>query len=147
MKKAILLSVILLLAGTIFSKWFKSYSETIKDYHCLTTQISSRVFDFNTVELIVSDNLNHLDFQITNGNNHIVIYENGFAKKGIKNEHGYCTFSVNYPGIKPIKFAFFKENNWQTFDYEFVITKKNNEFHGIMNVFQKNELYETSIGM
>jgi len=144
MKRIIIISVLLCFIGFIFFYGFKNYAKSVKDQHCLTTQISSRIFDFNSVELIAEGDLNIQDFQITHGKNKIVVFENGVPQKGIENKHGHCSFSVYHMGKKLDNFAFFKENNWQTYKYSFIIKNTNNTISCTMNVYYNNGLVETT---
>lgn len=96
---------------------FKQYAKTVKDKHCIATQISSRIFDFNTFDIQISDELNITDFVITNKNSGKIICQTGTVQKGIKNEHGYCLFAIFYQGIKIYEIGHFKYNNWNTNDY------------------------------
>jgi len=118
MKKKLLLVVfVLFVVGTIGFIWFKHYAKTVKDEHCLTTQISSNIFDFNEFELQVSEKLNKNDFIVLDKNSGKIIYKNGKSQKGIKNQHGYCIFEIQYKKQKIYEIGHMKYNNWHTNSY------------------------------
>jgi hypothetical protein len=91
-----------------------------RDKHCLTTQLSSRLFDLNDIKIKVSDSLNVMDFKIKNLNSGKLVFENGKFRKGIKNEYGFCLFNVYYKDSLLYEIGHFKFNNWHTNDYTFV---------------------------
>lgn len=103
---------------------FVSYAKKVKDQDCLTTKISSRLFDFNTFSVELSKELNKNDFRVENQNSGKIIYQNGIVNKGIKNEYGHCVFILFYQDQKIAEIGHFKTNNWYTNDYILSIEKK-----------------------
>lgn len=118
--------VLLLLVGSVGFLRFKKYAWTVKDQHCLTTRISSRLFDFNDFNVIVQDGLNKNDFEIRNLNSGNVIFKDGKTIKGIKNEYGDCRFRLVYHDKEIYEFVHMKYNNWHTNDYILLINGDTN---------------------
>ncbi|WP_299840404.1 hypothetical protein [uncultured Tenacibaculum sp.] len=144
-KKKILILISILIIGIISFYGFKNYAKKVKDEHCLATQISSRLFDFNTFAFKVDSTLNLSDFKVVNKNSGKTIFEDGKSKKGIKNEYGYCTFELFWKGKKVYEFGHFKKNNWNTNKYELNIVMKNNELKPSLEIYgsdnRKTDLY------
>ncbi|WP_299097859.1 hypothetical protein [uncultured Winogradskyella sp.] len=142
-KNLILIAIILI--GILSFYGFKNYAEKVKDKHCLATQISSRIFDFNTFELKVDSTLNISDFKVVNQNSGKTIFEKGKSRKGIKNEYGYCTFELFWKGKAVYEFGHFKMNNWYTNKYELNIGMENNELKPSLEIYgpdsKKVDLY------
>ena len=86
--------IIFLVLATLFFYKFKNYAKTVKDEHCFATQISSKIFDFNTFELKVDSMLKITDFKLVHQNSGKTIFEDGKSKKGIKIEYGFCNFEL-----------------------------------------------------
>jgi hypothetical protein len=119
----LILIIVFLTAGFFGFQQFKQYAETVKEEHCLTTQISSRLFDFNEFNVITEDNLDIDDFKIENLNCGNTIFKDGKSFKGIKNEYGKCMFRL-YDKDSPIyDFGHRKYNNWHTNNYSLRIKK------------------------
>ena len=89
MKKYFLRLLVLVLLSLATFYLFKSYAFTVKDKHCLATQISARIFDFNTFTMQVETPLKLSDFKVINVNGGSPVFLDGQAQKGIKNEYGY----------------------------------------------------------
>ncbi len=86
LKKKNLILISILLIGVLCFYSFKFYAKEVKNKHCLTTQISSKLFDFNTFELKIDSTLNLSNFEIVNQNSGKKKFTNGKSQKGIKNE-------------------------------------------------------------
>jgi hypothetical protein len=114
--KIFLIVIGLTICGLIFLRFS---ANNCKDSHCLITQLSSRLFDLNTVNVNVSSDLKKTDFRIININSGKVIYEDGYNKKGIKNEYGFCLFDIYYKDSLLFELGHYKLNNWHTNDYTF----------------------------
>jgi hypothetical protein len=125
-KKKNLALITILIIGILSFYSFKNYAEKVKDKHCLATQISSKIFDFNTFELRVDSTLTLVDFKVVNQNSGNIIFENGKSRKGIKNEYGYCSFELFWKEEQVYEFGHFKINNWNTNKYELCIKTENN---------------------
>ncbi|HRX13294.1 MAG TPA: hypothetical protein P5210_16640 [Draconibacterium sp.] len=140
-----LILIAILIIGILSFYGFKNYAEKVKDKHCLATQISSRIFDFNTFELKVDSTLNLSDFKVVNQNSGKTIFENGESRKGIKNEYGHCTFELFWKGKEVYEFGHFKMNNWNTNKYELNIGMENNELKPSLEIYgpdsKKADLY------
>ena len=101
--------------------------ERYKDEHCLITQISARIFDLNTVNVEVSNDLKIEDFKIINLYNHKVIFNKGKSHKGINNDYGeHHTFEIYYKDSLIYEIGYFKYNNWRTYDFKFLFGNFNN---------------------
>ncbi|MFK7969869.1 MAG: hypothetical protein AB8F95_05850 [Bacteroidia bacterium] len=96
---------------------FRTFAQTVKDSYCLTTQISSRIFDFNTFELVLGEGLDINDFTIINKNSGNIIFQHGKHQKGIHNNYGHRIFEVHYKEEKLIEAGHFVKNDWITNDY------------------------------
>ncbi|MEP5338284.1 MAG: hypothetical protein ABJL44_06110 [Algibacter sp.] len=144
-KKKNLTLITILIIGFSSFYGFKNYAKKVKNKHCLTTQISSKIFDFNTFELKVDPTLTLVDFKVINQNSGNIIFENGKSRKGIKNEYGYCCFELFWKGKQVYEFGHFKINNWNTNKYELWIKTENNgleprlKIHGLDS--KKVDLY------
>ena len=136
-KYLILISIL----GILSFYGFKNYAEKVKDKHCFATQISSKIFDFNTFELKVDTILNLSDFKVVNQNSGKTIFENGKNKKGIDNDYGYRLFELHYKNRKVYEFGHFATNNWYTYDYTLHITIKNNKIEPDLKINGKNSSY------
>ncbi len=121
--------LLIVIIGLLGFYGFKNYAKTVKDKHCLTTQISSKIFDFNTFKIINKSNIDIMELKVVNRNSGKVIFENGKRKKRIKNEYGHCLFYLYQNGILKFEFGHFKTNNWYTNDYILTIEQTN----GILN--------------
>lgn len=104
---------------------FKQYAFTVKAKHCLATQISSRIFDFNSFEVQVAPELNKNHFKVVQVQSNHTVYEHGKTKKGIVNDYGYRSFKLYYKEQPIYETGHFSYNNWQTFDYTLAITLQN----------------------
>jgi len=113
----ILLPLLILLLSFYGFTNFKKYAKTVKDEHCLSTQISSRIVDFNSFKLVNHSNIDTNVFKLVNKNSGKTIFENGKFQKGIKNEYGNCTFELYQDDVKIYDFGHFKTDNWRTYDY------------------------------
>lgn len=133
--------IIISLLGILSFFGFKNYAEKVKDKHCFATQISSKIFDFNTFELKVDSTLDLADFKIVNQNSGNLIFENGKNKKGIDNVYGHRLFELNYRNRKVYEFGHFVTNNWYTFDYILHITIKNNQIEPDLKINGINSSY------
>lgn len=119
--------IIILLIGISGFYSFKNYAQKVKDKYCLDTQISSRLFDFNTFDLEVDSTLKLSDFKVVNQNSGKTIFANGKNRKGIKNDYGYCSFELFWKGKQVYEFGHFKMNSWNTNKYVLNIEIDNNE--------------------
>lgn len=126
MKAIIFRIVIIIIVGIISLFSFKKYSKKVKNEHCISTSISSKLFDFNTFHLKVGQNLNLSDFRVVNQNSGKTIFANGKSKKGIENNYGYRLFELFYIDQKILEFGHFSKNNWHTYDYELNLKTNNN---------------------
>jgi len=120
---------------------FENYAINVKDKYCLTTQISSRIFDFNTFQLEVAKDLEILEFKVINRNSGKCIFDNGKSMKGIKNEYGYCSFDVFYKDQKQFKIGHYKRNNWETNNYILMLKVENNDLVPILEMNNKEIEY------
>lgn len=116
----------------------KTYARTVKDEHCLTTQISSRLFDFNHFTIETFDGLNRNDFKVINLNSGKIIYENGSFLTGIKNDYGHCVFELYHKGEKVYQIGHFKYNNWVTNDYSLILRLVDGEIEPKLIISGKN---------
>ena len=127
----------ILLVGILSFYGFKNYAEKVK-YECsVTTRISSKIFDFNTFNLKVDTNLNKIDFKVINQNSGKTIYINGENRKGISNNYGYRLFELYYKDQKLYEFGHFSTNNWYTFDYTIILSKKSNQIEPEINILRR----------
>ena len=133
--------LILLLAGVLLFYGFKHYAFSVKDEHCLTTQISSRLFDFNSFDLKVDSKLDINDFKVVYSNSGATIFSHGASRKGIKNRHGYCIFDLYYNNVKIYEFGHFKYNNWETNDYTLKVYFKDSKIQPHFDVKRGGNIY------
>ena len=121
MFKKILIILIIVFIGILIFGYLLIYfkAEKLKDKHCLITQLSSRLFDLNNLDVKVSEDLNIEDFKIKNINSNKIIFENNRFIKGIKNDYGNCLFEIYYKDSLIFEIGHFKFNNWHTNDYLF----------------------------
>lgn len=144
-KKRNLTLITILIIGILSFYGFKNYAEKVKDEHCLTTQISSKIFDFNTFDLKVDTALNLSDFKVVNQNSGKTIFADGKNRKGIKNGYGHCTFELFWNGKQVYEFGHFKMNNWNTNKYVLNIGMENNELKPSLEIYgpdsKKADLY------
>ena len=138
-KKKILIFTAILSIGIFSFYVFKNYAKKVKDEHCLVTQISSKIFDFNTFELKLDSTLNLSDFKIVNQNNGTTIFVNGKSKKGIDIDYGYRIFELYYKEKKQYEFIHFSKNNWYVFDYTLTLTKSNNRIQTDLKIEWNND--------
>ena len=134
-KKKVLILITFLITGISGLYGFKNYAKKVKDKHCFTTQVSSKIFDFNTFEVEVDSTLNLSDFKVVSQNSGKEIFANGLNKKGIKNEYGRCTFELFWKGKLVYEFGHFKFSNWHTNYYKLLIKRKKNELGLSLEVF------------
>ncbi|WP_299385394.1 hypothetical protein [uncultured Lacinutrix sp.] len=144
-KKKNLILIAILIIGILSFYGFKNYAEKVKNEHSLATQISSKIFDFNTFDLKVDSALNLSDFKVVNQNSGKTIFADGKNRKGIKNEYGHCTFELFWKGKQVYEFGHFKMNNWNTNKYELNIGMENNELKPSLEIYgpdsKKADLY------
>ena len=144
-KPKLILLISLCIISVYGFKSFKTYALSVKDQHCLVTQISSRLFDFNTFTLKVADGLDKDDFMVTNQNSGKVIYQQSQSQKGIKNDYGHCMFDLYYQGEKIYEIGHFKFNNWHTFDYTLNLQLKDGEINPHLLIYgehaSNNDIY------
>ena len=100
MKNLLTYLILLIVGGLICFYGFKKYAFGVKDKHCFSSQVSSKIFDFNSFELSVPEDLNIKDFIVVNRNSGNIIFNNGENLNGIKNEYGHCTFELIYQNKK-----------------------------------------------
>lgn len=134
--------ILIPISGILGFYGFKNYAEKVKDKHCFATQISSKIFDFNTFELKVDTILNLSDFKVVNQNSGKTIFENGKFRKGIDNEYGHRLFELYYNKRKIYEFGHFTLNNWYTFDYNLDITMRNGQIEPDLKIKGKNASYD-----
>jgi len=139
--KKILIIVIIISLGILSFYCFKKYAKKVKDKHCLTTQISSIIFDFNTFNLKVDTKLNINDFIVIDENSGNTIFANGRPNKGIENNYGHRTFHLYYKDQIIFKTGHFITDNWVTNDYNLTITLKNNEIDPTLVISGTNASY------
>jgi len=130
-----LILIVILVIGILSFYGFKNYAEHVKDKYCFTTQISSKIFDFNTFELKVDSTLNLSDFKVVNLNSRKTIFTNGKSRKGIKNEYGHCIFELFWKGKQVYEFGHFKFNNWNTNEYELRIGIEDSELKPSLGIY------------
>ena len=140
-KKKYLILILISILGILSFYGFKNYAEKVKDKHCFATQISSKIFDFNTFELKVDTILNLSDFKVVNQNSGKTIFENGKSRKGIDNEYGHRLFELYYNKRKIYEFGHFAFDNWYTYDYTLRITMKNGQIEPDLKINGKNSSY------
>lgn len=133
-RKRSLLLLLLLSIGSIGFFTFRIYAEKVKDQHNWVTQISSKLFDFNTFDLQVDSNLNKTDFKVINLNSQKVIFEKGKSQKGIKNTHGYCRFHLYYKNVLIYEFGHFKYNNWHTNHYQLILSSSKGKIIPLLKI-------------
>lgn len=126
-KKSVILVLIILLTFVLGVYGFRNYSSNVKDEYCLATRISSKVFDFNSFEIVTDSTVDAMDFRIVNQNSGKTIFKNGQYLGGIKNEHGTCSFDLYYRGRLIYEFGHFKFNNWHTNKYVLNVSSSNGE--------------------
>jgi len=142
MRKKKYIIIILISVLGIFSFYgFKNYAEKVKDNHCFATQISSKIFDFNTFELKVDSTLNLANFKIVNQNSGKTIFENGKSRKGIDNDYGHRLFELHYNNRKVFEFGHFATNNWYTYDYILDVTMKNSQIEPNLKISKRSSSY------
>ena len=137
-----LILIAILIIGILSFYGFKNYAEKVKDKHCLTTQISSKIFDFNTFDIKVDSALDLSNFKVVNQNSGKTIFANGKNLKGIDNDYGLRLFELYYRDQKLYKFGHFSTNNWYTFDYTLNLIKINNRIEPDLKIMrEKNDSY------
>ncbi|MCB0514896.1 MAG: hypothetical protein R2798_14470 [Chitinophagales bacterium] len=114
---------------------FEKYATEVKDTHCLTTQLSSRILDLNTFDLEVSPPLDLAEFKILNKNSGKAVLANSKSKKGIKNEYGYCSFELFWREKKIYEIGHFKFNNWHTNNYKLSVNIKNDVLEPNLEIY------------
>lgn len=140
-KNYLLLSAIIATVGVSFYG-FKNYALKVKDSHCFTTQISSKIFDFNTFQLNVDSNLNLLDFKVVNQNSGNVIFVNGKSKKGIQNDYGHRIFELYINNRKEYEMGHFISDNWVTNDYVLSLRNKDGLVNPDFQIHGKNAYFD-----
>lgn len=140
-KKKNLILIVILIIGILSFYGFKSYAKKVKDEHCLATQISSKIFDFNTFDLKVSPNLNSSYFKVVNQNSGKTIFADGKRRKGIDNDYGHRLFELYYNDRKEFEFGHFATNNWYTYDYTLKLTINNDRIEPDFKIGGKNSSY------
>jgi hypothetical protein len=135
-KKKNLILIVILIIGILSFYGFKNYAEKVKDEHCLATQISSKIFDFNTFDLKVDSALNLSDFKVINQNSGKTIFADGKNRKGIDNDYGHRLFELYYKDQKLYEFGHFSTNNWYTFDYTLNLSRINNRIEPDLKIMR-----------
>ncbi|MEM6297443.1 MAG: hypothetical protein AAF740_02015 [Bacteroidota bacterium] len=141
MRNLILVPMVVMIAFYGLKGYFRDYAKRVKDKHCLTTQISSRLFDFNTFELKVDSSLNLDGFKVVNQNSGKVIFENGKSQKGIGNGYGNRMFSLYYKERKEYEFGHFSTNNWHTYDYKLHLSKGDDRVEPDLKIVGSSSAY------
>lgn len=143
MRKKNYLLLITIVAIIVVSFYgFKNYAHTVKDTHCLATQISSKIFDFNTFELKVDSTLNILDYKVVNQSSGNVIFANGKSKKGIENDYGFRIFELYINNRKEYEMGHFISDNWVTNDYLLSVSKNNGLIEVDFQIHGKNVYFD-----
>jgi hypothetical protein len=134
LRRKIIIPIVIVLAALVFSLLkVKILAEKYRDKHCLITQLSSRLFDLNTIQVKVFDDLKCNDFKIKNLNSRKYVFENGKNFKRMKNEYGHCRFEIYYKDTLIYELEHFKTNNWNTYDYLFLFEKVDDTINVTMN--------------
>ena len=121
---------------------FRSYAKTVKDSHCLTTQISSRLFDFNSFEVVVPEQISLQEIKVACKDNGKIIFQDGIASTGIDNHYGQTAFLVYYRNKLLAEIGHFKKNNWET--YEYVLSIQSDKSKALtLNLTDKNKVLFT----
>lgn len=142
MKLKIVLSLLLvIIAGFFGFNSFKKQALKVKDNHGLITQISSRIFDFNTFNVIADTNINTDDLKIIDKASGNTIYKNGQSLKGIKNDYGYRKFELYFNNEKSFEIGHFIYNNWITNHYTLRLTKTNQDIEPKLIITGKHASY------
>ena len=136
-KKKIVISITILSIGLVSFYAFKSYAEKVKDKHCLVTQISAIIFDFNSFEVTVDSTLNLNEFKVKNSGK--TIFENGKSQKGIRNRYGPCTFKLFWKEEFICEFGHFRTNNWNTNKYELLLERENDKIKSSLTINDKKK--------
>ncbi len=85
----------------------------------IINRISTKIFDYNTIEVKCVNKQFKKDITIYYGND--CIYENGYTHYGIDNKYGWNCFDIYYQGKKKFTVCHFKKNNWHVNNYNFDI--------------------------
>jgi len=104
-KKETLWIVIIFCSLSVTSYYaFKHYSYPLRNTYSHITSLSSFLYDFSLI----------------NTNSGKAIYKNGRVRKGIRNEYGETLFKLYYKDVHIVTMSHFKENSWETYDYELI---------------------------
>ena len=121
MKKRVKNSVIFVLIGitlmVIISLAIYFFGKTQVNTGNLINRVSTRIFDYNTIDVKCNNKSLRSSILIFYGNN--CIYKNGTVNKGIKSKYGWNCFDVYFQGRKKYKICHFKKNNWHVNKYLF----------------------------
>ena len=113
---------------------FKEYAHATKDQDIFLSKVSSRLFEFNSFQVQVGENISINDFEIKNLNSGKIIYKNGKFEGGIKNEYGHCLFELYYKGKLVYEMGHLKYNNWHTHDYVLEIQYDNEVIDATLSI-------------
>jgi len=117
---------ILIIGLTIFSKIiFKSFVNS----DTLINKIGCRLFEFNTINVKSTFNLDLKKIQIKIGER--IVFKNSQQQNRIGQEYGHTILDIYYDDLIIAEVGHFKTNNWYTNEYEIEISK--NENHLVVN--------------
>lgn len=137
-KKILWVSIIFCLILVTSYYAFKHYSYPLRNTYSHITSLSSFLYDFNHLEVKVSATLDANDFIVVNTNSGKAIYKNGRVRKGIRNEYGETLFKLYYKDEHIASMGHFKENGWETNDYEIILEMEGGKPNPKMFLIGKN---------
>ena len=94
------------------------YTDTI------INKIACRIYEFNDMEVEVTDDLDIHQVKIKRGNE--IVYAAGSQHDRIGQYHGRVIFNVYYQDSLIAEFGHFNRNNWHAHDYTVLISKEAN---------------------
>lgn len=114
---------ILIIGLSIFSKpIFKSFANT----DTVLNKIGCRLFEFNTISVKTSSNVDLNKVQIKKGDR--IVFKDARQQNRIGQEYGDCILDIYYENLLIAEVGHFKRNNWYSNKYEIKISKKENNF-------------------
>lgn len=118
--RVLLVGIVLIITSCLI---FYYQAKTAVNTGNILNRISSRVFDFNDIDLQTPNTINADAITLKHNGN--VVYKAGKKEGQIENVYGNNFFEIIYENELLAKLTFFKKNNWHTNNYRFIFNNEN----------------------
>jgi hypothetical protein len=109
------------------------------DSYPTLASLSHFVFNWNNIDVKVSNDIDPGELRIINVNSGKVVFHNSEYSGGIENKYGWCLFEVYYEGLLLYLIGHDKRNNWHTNEYTFIFKERNGKIDATLKMYGPDE--------